>query len=128
MSYTLGNGYIDLPSGYRWSSAGSSYRSGDSAYIKLPSGIIIQIGVSTTTSAGSVNGSITFPTSFPSACYGVYLVEGGAYGWGQAGGSCTSYAVNNFTTSGATFSGAWNTSSSSYFASGLGCYWMAIGK
>lgn len=83
-----------------------------SGYQKLPSGLYMQWGVTTSIASG-LNSTITFPTAFPAACFQVLVSITGngaapATDTGQAGVSsltATNFVLNNRTSAAHTF--AW---------------------
>lgn len=89
---------------------GSNVSSSANGYQKLPSGIIIQWGVTSSLGVNS-SGSITFPTAFPTACYSVTTASA------AGAGSLQTMNVPSM-----------STSSFSYGLYGSGVFrWIAIG-
>lgn len=86
---------------------------GVGGYQKLPSGMIIQWGTTTTTTSGS---TVTFPIAFPNVAYGVTATS--------LNSSAIFATYQNLTTSGLTMQ-AWTTSAVQIAAT---VTWIAIGK
>lgn len=70
-------------------------------------------------------GTVYFPISFPNACLSILLTEGGTGGWIPS--HCTMYAVVSYGTTSFTFSAAWVNTTTSFYQSGLGGKYMAVG-
>lgn len=74
-------GSVDLSSyaTQTWVEALASISKNPYGYAKLPGGLIIQWGTRMTTTAEA--DTVTFPTSFPSACIAVVVNEAASAGW-----------------------------------------------
>lgn len=89
---------------------------GVAGYQKLPSGLILQWGVSASIPQGG-SAAITFPIQFPNACRGVYPTT-----FGQTGGNTLAFSVGSasYSLTGATL---WNNGSNGVIVAA----WLAIG-
>ena len=99
---------------------------GGNGWRRSPDGFIEQWGTGETPS-GNVN--ITFPTTFPGACFDVFCSEGNSAGW-IVGGTLnpTNHGPTNISTSGFTLVSITTLSSGgTQYAAGAGYYWRAIG-
>lgn len=103
LSYSAGVGNQFISSGTSWFVIGAGGIASLSAtgYQKLPSGLIEQWGIVTT--SASADTTFTFPVAFPNAVVAIVFAAGnsGASIANGYGGTTTSVKVNNWTTAGA---------------------------
>lgn len=115
----FGGGYI---------STGGSLSRGNSGYVSLEGGFKMMYGSHTSTGTGGRNSStVYFPIAFQIQCLTVVMGEANASGWGGDFTAATLYCPTTITNSYFQFQSAWITTQSSYYSSGLGGYWIAIG-
>jgi hypothetical protein len=90
----------------------------NNGYQKLPSGLIVQWGTTSSSGTGINNATVTYPTPFPNVTFQTYAVCGGA----PSSGSYTVLSSTN-SVSGATFTVLLNGSG----VSGVAINWLALG-
>jgi hypothetical protein len=110
-----------------YSDAGSAWYSVDSletylfaspGWVRLPSGLIIQWGQASSSSAAANNAVATFPVTFPNGCLSAIAQIGG-----NSAGNYT-VQVSTFSASSVTMTVQLNGA----YTSGVAVYWIAIGR
>ena len=99
---------------YTTNFTGSNQSLGSNGYQKLPGGLIMQWGTFTTGTLDSTK-TVTFPTTFTTACYNVHIIQ---YISGNTGGTATSAVISTLPT---TTQVVFSTQASTTY------YWSAIG-
>lgn len=105
--------------------SGGSLQRGNTGYVKLEGGFIMQYGQCTTAGTGRYDSYVSFPFTFTTVCLGLAISEAGAGGWGLY--SATLYCPTLISNSGFYFQGAWITNTATYYASSIGGAYIAIG-
>jgi len=120
------DGFDETYFGGGFISTGGALSRGNSGYVSLDGGFKMIYGQCTSTGTGGrYSGTIYFPIAFAVQCLSVVICEAGAGGWGAY--SATLYCPTAITNSYFQFQAAWITNTASYYASGLGGAYIAIG-
>ena len=122
------DGFDETYFGGGFISTGGSLSRGNSGYVSLEGGFKMQYGSATSTGTGGRNSSTVYcPIAFGAQCLTVVMCEAGASGWGSDFTAATLYCPTTITNSYFQFQAAWVTTQTSYYSSGLGGFWIAIG-
>jgi hypothetical protein len=138
MALTFGAGGISGWDAYYYAggttTTGGTKSFGNSGYVTLEGGFILQWGNAiTTNTTGRYSNVQYFPISFPSACISVVMCEGGSGGWGYGpgagydSGAGTMYSPTLIGNGGFYFEGCWVTPLTNYYSSYIGSAYYAVG-